>query len=127
MLRELGQADDEKDLLNLLLDMYDEETGKGFDDEELRAQVFTFMLAGHETTSTSLSWTLYELAKRPEIQQKIRNETKVIFAIFLFNFLTLFLPCLHNRLLQTTCLSFSFEYSYIHLLMQRFLDKEILI
>ncbi|KAK3746584.1 hypothetical protein QZH41_016651, partial [Actinostola sp. cb2023] len=37
-----GKAADHKDLLNLLLDMYDEETGKGFDDEELRAQVFTF-------------------------------------------------------------------------------------
>lgn len=80
MFREQGEAADQKDLLNLLLGMYDEETGKGFDDEELRAQVFTFMLAGFETTSTSLSWTLYELAKRPEIQQKIRKEIKVFFA-----------------------------------------------
>ncbi|KAK3748430.1 hypothetical protein QZH41_017300 [Actinostola sp. cb2023] len=71
-----GKAADHKDLLNLLLDMYDEETGKGFDDEELRAQVFTFMVAGHETTSTSMSWTLYELAKHPEIQDKIRKEIK---------------------------------------------------
>ncbi|XP_031565881.1 taurochenodeoxycholic 6 alpha-hydroxylase-like [Actinia tenebrosa] len=78
MLRRQGEAADHKDLLNLLLDMYDEETGKGFDDEELRAQVFTFMLAGHETTSTSLSWTLYELAKRPEIQEKIRREIKEV-------------------------------------------------
>ncbi|XP_020907526.1 taurochenodeoxycholic 6 alpha-hydroxylase isoform X1 [Exaiptasia diaphana] len=76
MLREQGKAADHKDLLNLLLEMYDEETGAGFDDEELRAQVFTFMLAGHETTSTSLSWTLYELAKNPEIQDKIRQEIK---------------------------------------------------
>ncbi|KAK3748420.1 hypothetical protein QZH41_005763 [Actinostola sp. cb2023] len=76
MLRQQGKAADHKDLLSLLLDMYDEETGKGFDDEELRAQVFTFMLAGHETTSTSMSWTLYELAKHPEIQDKIRKEIK---------------------------------------------------
>ena len=77
MLQQQNKAADHKDLLNLLLEMYDEETGKGFDDEELRAQVFTFMLAGHETTSTSLSWTLYELAKKPEIQDKIRREIKV--------------------------------------------------
>jgi len=77
MLRQNGITD-HKDLLNLLLDSYDEDTGQGFDDEELQAQVFTFMLAGHETTSTSLSWTLYELAKHPEIQDKIREEMKVI-------------------------------------------------
>ena len=77
MLREQSKEAVQKDLLNLLLDMYNEETGKGFDDEELRAQVFTFMTAGHDTTSTSLSWTLYELAKKPEIQDKIREEIKV--------------------------------------------------
>lgn len=76
MLRQSGTTD-HKDLLNLLLNVYDEETGKGFDDEELQAQVFTFMLAGHETTSTSLSWTLYELARHPEVQDKIRQEIKV--------------------------------------------------
>lgn len=78
MLREQSKEVGRKDLLNMLLDMYNEETGKGFDDEELRAQVFTFLLAGHETTSTSLSWTLYELAKKPEVQDKIRKEIKVL-------------------------------------------------
>lgn len=66
------------DLLDLLMDQYDEDTGSGMDDELLRAQVFTFMLAGHETTSVSMVWTLYELARHPDIAEKIRNEIKLV-------------------------------------------------
>ena len=44
------------------------------DDELLCAQVLTFMFAGHETTSVTMSWTLHELAKHPEMQEKIRRE-----------------------------------------------------
>ena len=63
--REEGMADSKGDLLGLLMDQRDEETSEAMDDELLRAQVFTFMLAGHETTSVSLTWTLYELARHP--------------------------------------------------------------
>ena len=41
-------------------------------------QVFTFMLAGHETTSVALAWTLYELAKNPLIQAKVRAEISAV-------------------------------------------------
>lgn len=34
------------------------------------------MVAGHETTSSTLAWLLYELSRRPDYQQKIREETK---------------------------------------------------
>ncbi|OCH96330.1 cytochrome P450 [Obba rivulosa] len=43
-------------------------------DKELTAQTVTLILAGHETTATSLDFMLWELAKRPECQAKIREE-----------------------------------------------------
>ena len=60
------------------MDQSDEETGATMDDELLRAQVFTFMLAGHETTSASMTWTLYELARHPDIAERIREETRIV-------------------------------------------------
>lgn len=72
--KKAGIVREKKDLLDVLMDMYDQETNSVMDDEELRSQVFTFMVAGHETTSVALAWTLYELAKNPEIQAKLREE-----------------------------------------------------
>ena len=62
----------------MLIDQRDEETGEAMDDELLRAQIFTFMLAGHETTSVALTWTLYELARHPKIAEQIREETQMV-------------------------------------------------
>ncbi|KAK0506695.1 cytochrome P450 [Armillaria luteobubalina] len=45
-------------------------------DDEIEAQLMTFVVAGHETTSISLSWVLYELAEHPEHQSIIRAELK---------------------------------------------------
>ncbi|PBK89291.1 cytochrome P450 [Armillaria gallica] len=45
-------------------------------DDEIEAQLMTFVVAGHETTSISLSWLLYELAEHPEHQSIIRAELK---------------------------------------------------
>ncbi|XP_031555945.1 cytochrome P450 4F5-like [Actinia tenebrosa] len=65
-----------KDLLDRLLEHYDGASKK--DVEEMRSQVFTFLLAGHETSSVALAWTLYELSKNPEIQTRAREE---VFAV----------------------------------------------
>eukprot|EP00732_Lithocolla_globosa_P003802 Lithocolla_globosa_v1_NODE_3203_length_1734_cov_4.275759.p1 type:complete len:501 gc:universal NODE_3203_length_1734_cov_4.275759:1607-105(-) len=47
-----------------------------FTPKHQRDQLTTFMFAGHETTSHSLSWALYEIAKNPEIQAKLQAEVK---------------------------------------------------
>ncbi|EGN99132.1 hypothetical protein SERLA73DRAFT_73689 [Serpula lacrymans var. lacrymans S7.3] len=46
--------------------------------DEMLSQVATFLLAGHDTTANTLTWTLYELSKRPEDQRKIRDEIAAV-------------------------------------------------
>lgn len=58
-----------EDLASALLEARDEETGEALDAGEVRRQVLTFLLAGHDTTSSALAWTLGLLAatgQRPE-------------------------------------------------------------
>lgn len=62
------------DLLGMLMDARDEETGARMDDKQLRDEVMTLMLAGHETTSTALSWTLYLLSQHPEQRERLEEE-----------------------------------------------------
>ena len=70
----------ENDLLSLLLDARDEETGKAMDDVQLRDEVRTIFLAGHETTANALTWTFYLLARNPEAAAKLRAELDSVLA-----------------------------------------------
>lgn len=64
---------DRGDLLSMLLNSVDE-TGQGMTDKQIRDEVATLFLAGHETTANALSWTWYLLAQHPEIEQKLHEE-----------------------------------------------------
>jgi cytochrome P450 len=64
---------DAGDLLSMLMSARDED-GSGMTDRQLRDEVLTFLLAGHETTAVSLSWTWYLLSQHPGIEQKLREE-----------------------------------------------------
>ncbi len=46
----------------------------GFSEENLVDQMMTFIAAGHETTSSTLTWAVYELCKKPEVQKRLRTE-----------------------------------------------------
>src|SRR5207249_7546843 len=48
--------------------------GDGLDDDEVRDQVLVFLLAGHETTATSLTFTLHLLGHHPEVQDAVQQE-----------------------------------------------------
>jgi len=62
------------DLLSLLLDAVDAESGKPLTEEHIRDEVITMLLAGHETTSLGLTWVWYMLAHHPEVEDRISNE-----------------------------------------------------
>ncbi|UOE95315.1 cytochrome P450 [Alkalihalobacillus sp. LMS39] len=61
------------DLLGVLMEAKDEQ-GMGMTDQQLRDEVMTIFLAGHETTANALSWTVYLLSQHPEIEQKVHQE-----------------------------------------------------
>lgn len=70
-----GEAENaDQTLLGAYLDSRDEETGEGMDDRQLRDEVITLYLAGHETTSSLLTWTLYILGRRPDIAARVAAE-----------------------------------------------------
>jgi cytochrome P450 len=62
------------DLLSMLLAVRDEETGEGMNNEQLRDEVLTLILAGHETTATALSWIWYLLSQHPDVEAKLHAE-----------------------------------------------------
>ncbi|XP_069050372.1 cytochrome P450 4B1-like isoform X1 [Lepisosteus oculatus] len=64
------------DFLDILLCARDEENNS-LSDEDIRAEVDTFMFEGHDTTASGISWILYSLASNPEHQKKCREEVLV--------------------------------------------------
>jgi cytochrome P450 len=69
----------EDDLLFTLLEAQDVESGIGkMTDLQLRDEVMTIFLAGHETTSNALTWTFYLLSQHPEIEAKLDQELKTV-------------------------------------------------
>jgi cytochrome P450 len=61
------------DVLSLLLDVRDE-AGQGFSDREVRDQLMTLMFAGHDTSTSTLTFMMYELARRPDVIEKLQEE-----------------------------------------------------
>ncbi|WP_410216250.1 cytochrome P450 [Paracoccus sp. (in: a-proteobacteria)] len=64
------------DLLDLLLDAQDPESGRAMNRDELRDNLMTFIVAGHETTALTLAWALYLCAFDPVIQERAATEAR---------------------------------------------------
>jgi len=61
------------DILSLLISVRDE-AGQGMSDQELRDELLTFLLAGHDTTALAMAWGLYWIHRYPEVREKLIQE-----------------------------------------------------
>lgn len=69
-----ASGEDRGDLLSILLHAQDADDGSRMTDRQVRDEVMTLFLAGHETTAVALSWTLYLLAQHPGIEARLASE-----------------------------------------------------
>ena len=69
-----GSGGDGGDLLSMLVQAQDSETGEGLNRKQLRDEVMTFLAAGYETTARALAWTFCLLDWNPEEGRKLREE-----------------------------------------------------
>ncbi|MEX0800832.1 MAG: cytochrome P450 [Dehalococcoidia bacterium] len=81
MIEERRRAGGEaRDLVSILLSARDEEDGQGMSDRQLRDEVVTIFIVGHETTGTGLAWTWYLLARHPEVEEELHAELDRVLA-----------------------------------------------
>ena len=71
---------EESDLLGMLMSAVDEGSVSGMDDQQLRDEVMTLFLAGHETTANNLAWTFYLLSSNPAVRQALEAELEKVLA-----------------------------------------------
>jgi len=62
------------DIVDRLIAARNEEDGSSMTNEQMRDEIITLMLAGHETSATALTWTFYLLSQNPEVENSLREE-----------------------------------------------------
>jgi len=70
-------GEDRGDLLSMLLAAEDTEAGSSgvrMDNDQVRDECVTLILAGHETTANALTWTLFLLAQHPQVAERLKDE-----------------------------------------------------
>jgi cytochrome P450 len=69
-----ASGEDQPDLLSMLMNARDEDTGLGMDDQSLHNEVAVMLFAGHETTAAALTWAFYLLSQNPAVEQRLHGE-----------------------------------------------------
>ena len=67
-----------RDLLTFLLEAADPETGKGLSEAEIKANIITFVGAGHETTANALTWSLFLISGAPDVRARLEAEVDAL-------------------------------------------------
>ena len=66
------------DLLGMMLEMRDADTGEGLSDQQARDEIVTIFFAGHETTAATLAWAFYLLSQHPAVEDRMRAELETV-------------------------------------------------
>jgi cytochrome P450 len=69
---------DRNDLVSMLLEAKDPETGRMMSDTEITDNLLTFITAGHETTALGLAWTFYLLSQNSDVERKVVEEIAAV-------------------------------------------------
>lgn len=72
--RRRGNPEEGSDLISMLLSARDEDTGEQMSDRQLRDELLTMLLAGHETTANALAWTFHLLLQHPAVADQVAAE-----------------------------------------------------
>ena len=72
-----ASGDDTGDLLAMLMNARDD-AGEAMSDRQLRDEVMTIVLAGHETTANALAWALHLLARHPDVERRLQREVDAV-------------------------------------------------
>ncbi len=67
-------GEDRGDLLSMLLNAQDEDSGRRMSDQLLRDEVMTLFMAGHETTANTLAWAWLFVARHPQVESRLHDE-----------------------------------------------------
>src|SRR6185436_9195191 len=70
------RGEDRGDLLSILVQAQDADDGSRMTERQVRDEVMTLYMAGHETTAVTLSWTWYLLAQHPEVEARLADELR---------------------------------------------------
>lgn len=73
-----GRKHPRDDLLGMMLEMRDADTGEGLSDRQARDEVVTIFFAGHETTAATMSWAFYLLSQHPDVEERLRAELRSV-------------------------------------------------
>ncbi len=73
--RRVPDLDERPDVLSMLIRARDAD-GRSLDDRELRDQLMTLLLAGHETTATGLAWTFERVLRDPAVHERLRTAVR---------------------------------------------------
>jgi cytochrome P450 len=73
-----SSGEDTGDLLSMLINARDDDSGEGMSSQQLRDEVMTIFAAGHETTANALAWTFYLLSLNPAVARRLRAELRQV-------------------------------------------------